>query len=184
MQSQYDLRESGHHEPKLNYMWHCHKVESLTCDHFREHLFCVCAVATLTFGETRSLCGKNNATICHTSAHLILIVTDLFLSVCRKSPAANQPSVTKVCLSGESYNKPSSIWKGKFNLEFWEMWKTVTCMQCSALLLTRTSSAKDLKDNDPQLNTASCVCVISTCAVSCINTRDGNFTCMSQSAHF
>ncbi len=37
-----------------------------------------------------------------------LMDTDLFLFVYRKSPAGNQPSVTKVCLSGESYHKPSS----------------------------------------------------------------------------
>lgn len=98
-------------EQKLNKTWPCHIVENLTCGQFgelKDHLFCVCAVAILTPAETKPH-WKNNAIICYTSGLLVLIVPDIFLSRCRKSPATNQPSVTKVCLSGESYHKLSSI---------------------------------------------------------------------------
>lgn len=64
-------------------------------------LFSVCPVATAA--ETKSHYrkgGKKDATVCYKSVHLVLIVCD-FLFGYRRSPAANQPSVTKVCLSGE-----------------------------------------------------------------------------------
>lgn len=100
--------EWGHYEAKLNQLQKCSIEEKLTYIKFRElreHLLCVCAVATRPAASTTSHYAKSDANLCWASGHRILTVSGMFLPGCRRSPATNQPTLTKVCLSGESCPK-------------------------------------------------------------------------------